>query len=137
MSEKTVGHIQCAAGNRAEVRQAVRRGNHFYTVCDCCGTNQGTGKARQQWIWDNAEFIAGATVKKPINVTDEKPVVSESSVESEPVQIEAGTGDFDPAEPVETESAPAVKTGETGMGSKLVGVGLLLASGLGAWLWNR
>ncbi|WP_444959534.1 hypothetical protein [Microbulbifer sp. VVAC002] len=66
-----IGSWQCPEGGTAVVRQASKRGRHFYTQCDCCGVNMGTGAARQTKIWREAEFQAGADVFKPSNVSDE------------------------------------------------------------------
>lgn len=133
-----LGHVTCPQGGRAEVRQTKKAGRHFYTSCECCGLNQGAGQARQQHIYDNAEFLQGVTVVRPSNVTETaKPVNDPEPVKpaeaSEPEskgQLEP-VGDFDPAatEP-ESNNAPASR----GLVRFLPGVILLAAAGVGAWM---
>ncbi len=125
-----LGKIKCELGSYAEVRQTIKRGRHFYTDCECCGKNQGTKQKRQQKIWDEAEFLEGAVVVKPSNVTDTvKPTQSE--VVSEPEgQVQAESDDdFNPNADLETadEDAPAsgskIKKAAAAVGVVLLGVG--------------
>lgn len=59
-------------GGQAVVRQASKRGRHFYLTC-ACGTDMRAGADRQTKIWREAEFNApeGVTIYKPSNVTDD------------------------------------------------------------------
>lgn len=132
-----LGHVKCSQGGRAEVRQTSKRGRHFYTRCDCCGLNQGTGAARQQHIYDNAEFIAGVTIVKPSNVDETSDAVGDSKrieavqeSEREPAPKREAVGDFDPTA---SESEPE-KSEPRGLVRFLPGVILLAAAGVGAWM---
>lgn len=98
-----LGHWTCPEGGRAEVYQTKKAGRHFYTHCDCCGLMQGTKVARQQRIWDEAEFIAGVSVVAPSNVVMDKSRV----IESAPT-VKVPQGDFDPSEMVTDEQVEAV-----------------------------
>lgn len=124
-----LGHWTCEQGGRAEVRQTKKQGRHFYTRCECCGLNQGTGKKRQQAIYDNTEFLQGVTVSRPSGVEDKGRVVSEQP-EIEPEKLPPPTGDFDPGE-VEDDEQPQ----EADSKPKLLALGAFaLALGVGAWL---
>jgi|GEM_PF-3541057 len=123
-----VGYWECGRGGRAAVTQTRRSGRHFNTQCDCCGFIQGTGKARQQDIWDNAEFLPAVTVRCPSNVTADKP-----KAEPKP-KIEEST-DFNPSESEPTEESTELTEVTNGGNGKLVaGALLLLSAGVGLWL---
>lgn len=119
----------------AAVRQTKKKGNHFYTQCDCCGLNQGTGAVRQQAIYDKAEFTPGVTFARPSNVVEKSKQVSEASVapaleakaQSEPEP------DFNPNEP-EPVSEPEPKS-SGGLSAKLIaGAVFVVAAGVGLWM---
>jgi hypothetical protein len=122
-----LGHWTCERGGRAEVRQTKKQGKHFYTRCECCGLNQGTGKVRQQAIYDNTEFVAGITVTRPSGVEEKSLSVVADQPEKAP---ENSPGDFDPNEPVDSEETeqPAKK-------SWLVPL-VIFAAAVGAGLWS-
>lgn len=132
-----LGTVRCPAGNTADVYQTRKRGRHFYTRCDCCGLMQGTGKQRQQFIWDNADFQTDA--HRPSNVTEspesQGEVVDQPAAEPKPEASEPA-GDFDPTaesepEPESTEPEPTSGGAKAG----LVAVGLtLLAGAVGVWM---
>lgn len=131
-----LGTVGCPAGGVADVYQTRKRGKHFYTRCECCGLLQGTGQKRQQFIWDNAEFLPGVTVHKPANVDDTGKGEAEPEAAQEPESAPEPASDFDPAaepEPVNQEleqeqSGSGIKTG-------LAAVGVtLLAVGAGLWM---
>lgn len=136
-----IGHWQCTEGGKAEVRQAAKRGRHFYTQCECCGVQMGTGAARQTKIWNEAEFLPGVNVIKPGNVTDEGqgeslPAVREAA-EPKPEPAKGGDGEaggrWKPGmgEPEETETETEQPSGNRG---PLVALGVALAA-LGAGVW--
>lgn len=141
-----LGHWTCERGGKAEVRQTIKKGRHFYTQCECCGLQQGTGQARQQQIWDEGDFIPGKAFVKPANVTDkpERAPVNEPAIEHKPSEPESEpasepesepVSDFDPnqSEPeTDTEAAPVGRT--VNKGALLSGAALLVAAGVGAWL---
>lgn len=132
---QVLGHWRCEQGGTAEVKQTRKRGNHFYTNCDCCGLNQGTGQKRQQRIWDEAKFLTGVTVVRPTNVTIQSgAIASESEKVSEPVgevQSEA-VSDYTPA----PSGAPEVveRSGGFNKAKLFGGLVLLAAAGVGAWM---
>lgn len=136
-----LGHWQCERGGTASVRQTTKKGRHFYTNCECCGLNQGTGEDRQQAIWDEAKFIPGTSFVKPANVSDtkQKAPVNEPEPAPEPEKLEqtkrAEPSDFDPtqSEPEsETESEPSEP--KAWKGKAFAGIALILAAGVGAWM---
>ena len=123
-----VGYWKCERGGRASVTQTRKRGRHFNTSCDCCGFVQGTGKARQQDIWDNAEFEPGLTVACPSNVSSDK---AKSKPKPEPKEAT----DFNPNESESTEESTELVEAETsGRGKLVAGALLLLSAGVGLWL---
>ena len=134
-----VGTWRCPMGGNALVYQTVKKGNHFYTHCSCCGLVQGTGQSRQQRIWDEAEFYKKADVVRPANVAIDVKPESEPSP-SEPPTAEAtpdnGLKDFDPSEPEsepESEKQAAPQAG--GALKKLLPFGILfLAGAIGSWI---
>lgn len=126
-----LGHWTCERGGRAEVRQTVKKGRHFYTNCDCCGMNQGTGVRRQQEIWDKAEFIDKTVVVRPSNVAIDVAAVNEPVVEKVESVKPGPAEDFNPkTEPV--EQLPAEQ--KQGFVKFVPGLVLLVAAGVGAWL---
>ncbi|WP_341937194.1 hypothetical protein [Marinimicrobium sp. C2-29] len=145
MSSKNelLGHWTCEQGGKAEVRQTTKRGRHFYTQCECCGLNQGTGKVRQQKIWDEAQFVTGVTIIRPSNVTDNRreAPVNEPALEhqkpSEPASEpeSESLGDFDPTQSEPESEAEAPAEGRSlNKGALLSGLALITAAGVGAWL---
>ena len=133
-----LGHVKCSQGGRAEVRQTKKAGRHFYTSCECCGLNQGAGQTRQQYIYDNAEFLQGVTVVRPSNVTETaKPPVNEpepvkpAESEQEPKSQPEPASDFDPTA---TEQESDVVPASSGFARFLPGVILVIAAGVGAWM---
>lgn len=123
-----LGHWKCERGGNAEVFQTKKRGSHFYTRCDCCGLNQGTGAGRQQDIYDNAVFLSGVTVVKPSNVSD---TPGQKVIEHEPVRVEPVTRDFDPAIDIQDEP---VEEPEKKTGGVLLPLSIFFAA-VGAGLW--
>ncbi len=125
-----IGTWECERGGAADVFQTVKRGRHFYTKCECCGLNQGTGAGRQQQIFDEAQFIDKTAVVIPSGVTAGGARVIESA--PEPKKIES-VSDFDPAQPLESEPK-AVATSDRSMVRMMPGVLFLLAAGVGLWM---
>lgn len=127
-----IGSWVCAYGGAAEVYQTKKQGRHFYTRCDCCGLNQGTGKSRQQSIWDSAKFIDKTSIAVPSGVEvggfiEAEKVGAPSEEKGEP----GPAADFDPAE---IQSEPAAVKAE-GVLSKLAPfLVVALAIGAGAWM---
>ncbi|WP_444884853.1 hypothetical protein [Microbulbifer sp. PSTR4-B] len=128
-----IGHWQCPEGSKAEVRQAAKRGRHFYTSCDCCGVNMGAGAARQTKIWREAEFLQGADVFKPSNVSDEGqgealPAVQSEAAASEPQSEPVGER-WRPGEEEEHQEEPEENPAATwialGVGVAALAVGVL------------
>lgn len=116
---QVIGKYTCPVGGaEAQIQQGNRKGKHFITRCECCGFNQGTGKARQQRIWDEAEWI-GETPEPPVNVTVTKSEGSRPKTETEPDR------DFEPdLDLVEREEQP--KKSKKGLVALVVaGVGVL------------
>jgi hypothetical protein len=135
-----IGSWQCSEGGSAEVKQTKKRGRHFYTQCECCGLQQGTGAALQQRIWDEAEFLPGVAVVRPSNVLEKGNTVSETGA-SEPAKATEpasepepkAPGDFDPNEPEPISEPEPTQSGFSG--AKIIaGLALLAAAGVGAWM---
>lgn len=133
-----LGTWTCDAGGVADVFQTKKLGKHFYTHCDCCGLNQGTGTARQQKIFDEAEFINKATVVVPSNVNVGKiGVVSTVPPELEkPADKNSGAPakDFDPSEPVPQSVGQQEESKPFPTGKFIAGIAFMLAAGAGIWL---
>lgn len=137
-NNELLGHVVCSQGGRAEVRQTKKAGRHFYTSCECCGLNQGTGQTRQQHIYDKAEFLPGVTVVRPSNVVETAKPVGEPEPEKPPVSGEPEpkpkaepVSDFNPYESEQvSEPSPASR----GVVRFLPGVILLAAAGVGVWM---
>lgn len=105
-----IGVWPCRGGGLADVYQTKKQGKHFYTRCDCCGLNQGTGKALQQHIYDTARFIDKSSIAVPSGVdigafldaeVGQEIKQPETPVNKDKQQSEAV--DFDPAEIEESE----------------------------------
>lgn len=99
---------------------------------------QGTGQKRQQFIWDNAEFLPGVTVHKPANVEDTgkgEPEQAEAKLANSAPEAEEPVTDFDPAEePVQEEDKPSPSQ-ERAIRKGLAALGVtLLAVGAGLWM---
>jgi hypothetical protein len=125
----------CERGGQADVYQTVKRGRHFYTRCDCCGLNQGTGAARQQQIFDEAVFLDRSAVAVPSGVS----AAGAKVVEQEPVKkpaaesVNPGPGaDFDPSAIVESGEQEQEKPRSALR--FLPAVALLVAAGAGLWM---
>lgn len=134
MTEKNIllGHWTCERGGRAEVRQTKKAGRHFYTHCECCGLNQGTGAKRQQEIYDGAEFIAGVTVVRPSSVNEKAARVVDDQPKKEPEKIGAPVRDFDPTlKADEPEVEPA---SSKGFSAFIPGLIFVVAAGVGIWM---
>lgn len=134
-----LGYITCPKGSRAEVRQTIKKGRHFYTNCgkECCGLVQGTGAVIQQDIYDNAEFLPGVTIVKPANVVEKSEPVGEpkrieAAPESEPEAKpkREPQSDFDPVE----SEVEAVPSEPRGLVRFVPGIVLLVAAGVGVWM---
>lgn len=120
---EVIGRFTCAMGGRGTIQQTKRKGNHFLTRCTCCGFNQGTGAERQQWIWDNAEWL-GAAPQPPVNVKVGTKAAAETTTEPEAETL----AEFDPFEPEEVTEA-ANQGGGSGRGRKVAAVASLAAIG--------
>lgn len=125
-----IGVWTCERGGVADVFQTVKRGRHFYTKCECCGLNQGTGAGRQQQIYDEAQFIDSAAIVIPSGVVAGGAKVIEQKPEPEKIEDE----DFDPSEPVQGETKQKAVASGGGFRRFLPGVILLAAAGVGAWM---
>ena len=123
-----IGTWECERGGLADVFQTVKRGRHFYTKCECCGLNQGTGAGRQQQIFDEAQFIDKTSVVIPSGVTVGGARVIESAPEPKKIEL-----DFDPAQPVESESK-AVQVKERSIVRFVPAIAFLAAAGVGLWM---
>ncbi|TVZ37678.1 hypothetical protein P886_2021 [Alteromonadaceae bacterium 2753L.S.0a.02] len=140
MSEpnKLLGHWTCPEGGKADVYQTKKRGRHFYTRCDCCGLQQGTGASRQQKIYNEAEFIPGVDFPLPANVSADKKPASQPVTEKPAEPAKATLPDFDPNEAKESEpESEAVTEPASGNGGLMLALGLVgmgLAAGVGAWM---
>jgi hypothetical protein len=124
----------CERGGQADVYQTVKRGRHFYTRCDCCGLNQGTGSARQQQIFDEAVFIDKGTIVVPsgVSVSGAKVVDLDAVKKIEGEGLGRGAGDFDPSEAVDSvEPAPEKPRSALRFFPVVV---LLAAAGAGLWM---
>lgn len=139
MANEVIGHWRCDAGGQANVMQTKRRGHHLYTNCDCCGLDQRTGAARQTKLWNESQFFAGVTVKKPANVTEQTEYVTDSATEHKPESEPEQTGqqaeqepDWEPEETdEETEPEPSRSWPRLLAGVSLIG------GAVGGWLWTR
>lgn len=126
-----IGVWTCEQGGTAEVFQTVKRGRHFYTKCECCGLNQGTGAGRQQRIFNEAKFIDRAAIAIPSGVT-----VGGGNVIDQPAKGQERIAlDFDPTEPAPQSEAESEPT-KAGAGFKrfLPGVLFIAAAGVGLWM---
>lgn len=124
-----LGHWTCERGGNAEVYQTKKRGSHFYTRCECCGLNQGTGAGRQQDIYDKAVFLPGLTVVKPSNVGESKAKVIEAGPVVDREKLPP-PGDFDPTVVDPNEVQEPVKKA----GGVLLPLSIFVAA-LGAGIW--
>ena len=124
-----LGHWKCERGGNAEVYQTKKRGSHFYTRCECCGLNQGTGAGRQQDIYDNAVFLPGLTVVKPTNVGEQKAKVIESDSPGDTGKLPPPR-DFDPA----VDVPPEPQEPEKKASGVLLPLSIFIAA-VGAGLW--
>lgn len=130
-----LGYWVCPEGARAEVYQTKKQGRHFYTRCDCCGLNQGTGKTRQQSIFDTAEFLNRDAVVIPSGVVVGA-VVNDSEQPKTPAnESEQQKTDFDPQQ-MKAEQAQSVQPEKSGGAFKaILPLAILgLAIGAGAWM---
>lgn len=133
-----LGTVRCPAGGVADVYQTRKRGRHFYTRCECCGLMQGTGQKRQQYIWDNAEFLPGVTVHKPANVEDAgkgEPEQTGGEQTGGKLAYSAPEPDFDPAEEPEEPGQEGENENKRPIRTGLAALGVtLLAVGAGLWM---
>lgn len=122
MSNPSLGTVACPTCGEAgaDVRQTKRRGAHLYWQCIECGLNQPTGAKIQEKLWRDTEWKTGAQPTRPANVTEQ--LARSTPAEFDPDATE------DP-----TESEPASQP-ERPSAAKGVGVLLLGALGLGAFL---
>lgn len=139
MSNPQLGYWTCERGGKADVYQTLKKGRHFYTKCSCCGLNQGTGTARQQAIFDEAEFFQEVTIARPSGVVDK---ADPGAVVNDPPKVEhkpkqkpepKAAPDFDPTLPVD-EPVQVIDEPKKGFARFLPGVILLVAAGVGAWM---
>ena len=135
-----LGHWVCDLGGQAEVYQTKKKGDHFYTRCQCCGLVQGTGAQRQQKIYSEAKFISGVTVRVPANV-DANAAKAAPVNEPEPEQEQAkpAVSDFDPSEKPSEEQSEVTETepgvNRLGVAAKALPLLVLgIAAGVGAWM---
>lgn len=124
-----LGHWTCERGGNAEVYQTKKRGSHFYTRCECCGLNQGTGAGRQQDIYDKAIFVPGVTVVKPSNVGESGKNIINDSPKVEPEKLPP-PGDFDPTV-VDPEQAKEPEKKASGVWLPLS----IFVAAVGAGIW--
>jgi hypothetical protein len=132
-----IGTWKCERSGVADVFQTVKRGRHFYTRCDCCGLNQGTGSARQQQIFNEAQFIDKSAVVIPSGVSMAAKVIEHEPVKPEPAKLEdkrPGNADFNPKEMPADEPVKAPADKKPGFMRFLPGVILLAAAGVGVWM---
>lgn len=128
---EVLGTWTCSAGGEAQVFQTKKQGKHFYTRCDCCGLNQGTGKARQQSIWDNAKFIDKSSLAVPSCVDVGGFIEFEQPGRKEDTKQPEQSSDFDPSE-MKTEQ---VQQPQKSTISKLAPFLVVAAAiGVGAWM---
>lgn len=86
MASNTVGYIQCSerhCNEIAEVRQAGGKRQSLYTYCPACGTNQGNGEARQNYLTEHKKDTREELEALKVSETEEnaaKP--SENAVSS-------------------------------------------------------
>lgn len=133
-----IGTWTCERGGNADVFQTIKKGRHFYTHCECCGLNQGTGSRRQQQIFNEAQFIDKTAVVIPSGVS-----MSESAkvIEHEPAKpaLEKITSDeladFDPKEIPADEPAQKPADKKPGGFARLLPGLALFAVAAGAGLW--
>ena len=124
-------------GGVADVYQTKKRGRHFYTRCDCCGLNQGTGSGRQQKIFDEATFTAVDFVT-PSNVDANKAVVSEQPEPMKKTQIpnQSASDDFNPNEQISEEPSQEVTQAPSERKGLKIGLALLaMGASVGAGIW--
>lgn len=137
MNEKNqkIASWVCERGGQADVFQTVKRGRHFYTRCDCCGLNQGTGSARQQQIFDEAVFLDKSAVVIPSGVSASGAKVIEPDPEKKPAVENIGHvpgDDFDPSAVVD-DVEPVTEKPRSAM-RFFPAVVLLAAAGFGLWM---
>lgn len=124
-----IGVWKCERGGEAEVFQTVKRGRHFYTKCDCCGLNQGTGAGRQQQIFDQAQFFDRAAIVIPSGVTASGAKVIEQKPEPEKI-----AHDFDPSQPAPEDEKSEAVAPSGGIKRFIPGLAFLAAAGVGLWM---
>lgn len=130
-----LGYWTCPEGAKAEVYQTKKQGRHFYTRCDCCGLNQGTGKTRQQSIFDTAEFLNRDAVVIPSGVVVGA-VVNDSEQPKTPAsESEQPKADFDPQQMKAEQAQERPTNNGKGILKTIAPFAVLaLAVGAGAWM---
>ena len=135
MKEKNekLGTWICSQGGTADVFQTKKLGRHFYTRCDCCGLNQGTGIARQQKIFDEAVFINPSVVVMPTNVKITG-VIGDAPGSAKPKKESVAAIDFDPTEKVDPVESPAPAAQNFFTSKIIAGMVMVAAAGVGVWM---
>lgn len=133
-TNEKLGTWKCGGGGVADIFQTIKAGNHFYTRCDCCGLNQGTGAARQQRIFDEGEFIDKSAIKIPSGVSVGACVGDEPlAIEQQKTEQAQPVGDWSPSEMQEQDVEPVKE--QAGTLSKIAPLFIvLLAVGAGVWM---
>ena len=138
-SNEKIGTWVCSNGGVADVYQTIKAGRHFYTRCNCCGLVQGTGKALQQRIYDNAKFIDKGAIAVPTGVDIGAFLDAEVGREIEqpkaPVNDDKQQNaavDFDPNEIEQSEPV----RGESGGILKKIAPFAVVAAAIGAGIWR-
>lgn len=149
-SATAVARMDCltpGCGRRAAVFQNVR--GYLYTRCDSCGADQRNGPAHQVRVWQHAEPIKGAEIRRPPNVEESAGPIGAALTGAVPAPVPVGVvpapvpekpvhepvqkpvPDLQVQEPEKPVPAPIGEPAKTGGGGGLAAVlALLLATGV-------
>lgn len=86
-----VARMECltpGCGRRVAVFQNVR--GYLYTRCDSCGADQRNGPAHQVRVWQHAEPIEGAEIRRPPNVEESAGPIGAALTGAVPAPVPVG-----------------------------------------------
>lgn len=140
-----LGHMSCTrrgCSERVDVHQAKRRGAQLYLRCPGCKRIDPTGTPAQQQIWDEAEWLPGAEVKRPAGVVDRQVTETVTEVKTErvtekvtePAPVKQVVDDLDMSDLTEENPAQQPPEAKHGGVLKLLGA-LMVVSGIVGAAW--
>jgi hypothetical protein len=123
-----------------DIHQAKRRGAQLYLRCPKCKRIDPTGIPAQQQIWDEAEWLPGAEVKRPAGVVDRpatepvtEPATEKPTEQLTEVVTKSGAGnDLDLSDLTEEKTEQAPPQAKRGGVLQFFGVLMVISGILGA-----